>query len=104
VAEALKLLETAKVITWQHRLVKIRERVRDLFGVEYWRWRVLRTSNSYCFSGPLALENFPTRKEFDLSNSYSSLPIPDPRSALERALASLGAAISKKASIEQEAA
>ena len=32
VAEALKALEWAGVLTWQHRITRIRERCRDLFG------------------------------------------------------------------------
>jgi hypothetical protein len=102
VAEALKVLESAKAITWTHRLVKVRERVRDLFGVEYSRWRVLRTSNSYRFIDPKrAVQVFPTGKRIEESIRYSSLSAPDPRSPLEHALACLGAAVSKKLSIEQ---
>ena len=34
VAEALKALEFAGVLTWQHRIVRVRERCHDLFGRE----------------------------------------------------------------------
>ena len=44
VAEALKVLEWAGVLTWQHRITRIRERCTDLFGRNGWRWRVIRTS------------------------------------------------------------
>ena len=54
VAEALKALEWAGVLTWQHRITRIRERCRDLFGHEGWRWRVIRTSNAYVFRDPQA--------------------------------------------------
>jgi hypothetical protein len=37
VAEALKVLEWAGVLTWQHRITRIRERSRDLFGRDGWR-------------------------------------------------------------------
>lgn len=52
VAEALKVLEWAGVLTWQHRCVRAREKCRDLFGREGWRWRVIRTSNAYAFRDP----------------------------------------------------
>ena len=32
VAEALKVLEWAGVLTWQHRIARVRERCRDLQG------------------------------------------------------------------------
>jgi hypothetical protein len=52
-AEALKALEWAGVLTWQNRLVRIRERCRDLFGHAGWRWRTIRTSNAYTFLDPI---------------------------------------------------
>jgi len=54
VAEALRVLEWAGVLTWQHRITRIRERCRDLWGHEGWRWRVIRTSNAYVFREPKA--------------------------------------------------
>jgi hypothetical protein len=57
VAEALKVLEWAGVLTWQHRIARIRERCRDLFGHQGWRWRVIRTSNAYVFRDPRVAEN-----------------------------------------------
>ena len=44
VAEALKALEWAGVLTWQHRITRIRERCIDLFGAPGCRWRVIRIS------------------------------------------------------------
>src|ERR1700760_438790 len=52
VAEALKVLEWAGVLTWQHRITRTRERCADLFGSISWRWRVIRTSNAYIFRDP----------------------------------------------------
>src|SRR5689334_13726259 len=52
VAEALKTLEWAGVLTWQHRITRIRERCTDLFGRDAWRWRVVRTSNAYVLRDP----------------------------------------------------
>ncbi len=53
VAEAVKALEWAGVLSWQHRVTRVRERCRDLFGRDGWRWRVIRTSNAYAFRDPM---------------------------------------------------
>ena len=42
------------VLSWQHRIARVREHCRDLWGREGWRWRVVRTSNAYVFRDPLA--------------------------------------------------
>jgi hypothetical protein len=52
VAEALKVLEWAGVLTWQNRIARIQVRERDLFGRWASRWRVIRTSNAYVFRDP----------------------------------------------------
>jgi hypothetical protein len=52
VAEAIKALEDAGVLTWVHRVKRIREACPDLLGADGWRWRVLRTSNAYNFRDP----------------------------------------------------
>ena len=52
VAEAIKALEDAGVLTWVQRVKRIRERCSDLLGDNGWRWRVLRTSNAYAFNEP----------------------------------------------------
>jgi Helix-turn-helix domain len=52
VAEAIKALEDAGVLTWVQRIKRIREPCSDLLGEGGWRWRVLRTSNAYAFSDP----------------------------------------------------
>ena len=52
VAEALKVLEWAGVLTWQHRITRVRERCTDLFGNGGWQWRVHRRSNAYVFRDP----------------------------------------------------
>ena len=54
VAEALKALEWAGVLTWQNRITRILVRERDLFGQWASRWRVIRTSNAYVFRDPKA--------------------------------------------------
>jgi hypothetical protein len=52
VAQALKALEDAKILSWVHRIKRVREPCPDLLGDSGWRWRVLRTSNSYAFNDP----------------------------------------------------
>jgi Helix-turn-helix domain len=50
VAEALKALEDAGVLSWVQRIKRVREACPDPLGATGWRWRVLRTSNSYAFN------------------------------------------------------
>ena len=50
VAEALKALEWCGVLTWQHRLIRIREACTDLFG---------RHRQRLCAPGPENSENRP---------------------------------------------
>jgi hypothetical protein len=57
VAEAVKVLEWAGVLTWQHRITRVLVRELDLFGRRISRWRVLRTSNAYVFRDRLASES-----------------------------------------------
>jgi hypothetical protein len=65
VAEALKVLEWAGVLSWQHRITRIRERCWDLWGNEGWRWRVIRTSNAYVLRDPQTAEQagIPSKSE-----------------------------------------
>jgi hypothetical protein len=111
VAEALKALEWAGVLTWQHRITRIRERCRDLFGREGWRWRIIRTSNAYAFRDPQAAgsggfpsksENLPGTPDQEDSKLLQT-PAVDPNSPLERALTRFAAAIAAKDGIEQGA-
>jgi hypothetical protein len=110
VAEALKALEWAGVLTWQHRITRIRERCRDLFGHQGWRWRVIRTSNAYVFADPQTAVSggFPSKSENRTGTNQEVLdPFPaaprDTNSPLERALARFAAAVAGTKSIEQEA-
>jgi len=111
VAEAIKALEFAGVLTWQNRITRIRERCTDLFGRDGWRWRVIRTSNAYRFLDPKAadLAGVPSKSDqrTGTSDQDVSIPVPavsiDPRSPLERALARFGAVIAAKNSIEASA-
>jgi Helix-turn-helix domain len=65
VAEALKALEWAGILTWQNRITRILVRERDLFGRLVGRWQVIRTSNAYVFADPQAAVSggFPSKSE-----------------------------------------
>jgi hypothetical protein len=104
VCEALKVLELAGVLTWQHRIVKVQVRARDLFGHWFSHWRVLRTSNAYTFNDPKPSPNFPTGTQIRSDLTAVAARSIDPNSPLERALARFGAAIAARSGIEQEAA
>src|ERR1700729_61382 len=104
VAEALKVLEWAGVLTWVHRIARIQVRERDLFGRWASRWRVIRTSNAYVFHDPQARPaGIPASKSGNRLGTQNqeilmalSAPAPDPDSPLERALQHLGGVIEGK--------
>ena len=112
VAEALRVLEWAGILSWQHRITRIREACTDLFGRQGWRWRVVRTSNAYAFRDPKTpvsggfsskSEN-PTgtlNQETQISRPVAAI---DRNSPLERALARFDAAVAAKDGIEQGSA
>jgi DNA-binding MarR family transcriptional regulator len=52
VAEAIKALEAAGLLSWVNRIVRIRVAERDLLGRRVAGWKVIRTSNSYRFRDP----------------------------------------------------
>jgi hypothetical protein len=111
VAEALKVLEWAGVLTWQHRITRVREHCTDLFGRTTWRWRVIRTSNAYTFRDPQQqLVGVPAAKSENWNGTQNQdvlepvlAPPHDPNSPLERALARFAAVIAAKDGIEQGA-
>jgi hypothetical protein len=101
VAEALKVLEWAGMLTWQNRITHILVRERDLFGRWASRRQVIRTSNAYVFRDPkpglpcgfsCKSEN-PTRTlSQELLSPVLAAPV-DPDSPLERALRQWGGTI-----------
>jgi hypothetical protein len=111
VAEAIKALEFAGVLTWQNRITRVRERCRDLWGRSGWQWRVIRTSNAYQFRDPgQQLHSLPLSKSDQRTGTQNQelskplqAPAFDPASPLERALARLSAAIAVKDGLEQGA-
>jgi len=56
VCVAIAALEEAGLLTWVHRITRVRHRERDLFGHWGSEWRVHRTSNGYRFLDPLERE------------------------------------------------
>jgi AraC-like DNA-binding protein len=84
VAEALKMLEAAGVLSWVNRIVRVKERCADLFGHLGTRVRVIRTSNGYQFNDPkgAASKGFPSKSDFQsgttIQDSSSSLFPPAP--------------------------
>ena len=54
VAEALRALEDAGVLSWVHRLKRVREPCPDLLGDDGWRWRVSADVERYAFPRPFA--------------------------------------------------
>jgi hypothetical protein len=60
VAVALRALENAGLLTWVHRIARVRRQERDLFGRLIRVWQVIRISNGYCFGDPL--DRAPGRK------------------------------------------
>jgi Helix-turn-helix domain len=53
VYHAIRALEQVGLLSWVHRLVRVREACPGLFGAaSAWRWRVFRTSNAYVISDP----------------------------------------------------
>ncbi len=86
VAEAIKALEDAGLLTWVNRIVRIRERCEDLFGHFGSRVRVIRTSNGYQFNDPrgTASKGFPSKSDFQSGTSIQdSIPLPAPPAPLE---------------------
>ena len=109
VAEALKVLEWAGVLTWVHRIARIQVRERDLFGRWVSHWRVVRTSNAYRFHDPRPrVAGVPASRSGNRLGTQNqeilmtlSAPAPDPDSPLERALQHLGGGDRRKIALEQ---
>jgi DNA-binding Lrp family transcriptional regulator len=71
VAEAIKALEDAGVLSWVNRITRIRELARDLFGHMAPRWRIIRISNAYHFLDPkgAAFRGFSSKSDFPSETS-----------------------------------
>jgi hypothetical protein len=68
VAEAIRALEDAGILSWVQRIKRVREACPDLLVDNGWRWRVLRTSNAYNFRDPGSPDRSKSEKETGTSN------------------------------------
>ncbi len=107
VAEAIKALEDAGVLSWVNRIKRVAEASIDLFGHRIRKTRVLRTSNGYQFIDPQpskmpesfgksSKSDFPSGTSIQESLSLVDPPAPrplDPSNPLENALIGLGRAM-----------
>jgi Helix-turn-helix domain len=69
VAEAIKMLEAAGLLTWVNRLTRIWESELDMFGQWTTRRRMIRTSNGYRFIDPR-----PSKSELQSGTSNQDIP------------------------------
>jgi hypothetical protein len=81
VAEAIKALEDAGILSWVNRVKRVREPWPDLLGDNGWRWRVLRTSNAYNFRDPGSPDRSKSEKPTGTPNQDFSPSIKKPVSA-----------------------
>src|SRR5208283_3251947 len=107
VAEAIKALEDAGVLSWVNRIKRVAEASIDLFGHRIRKTRVIRTSNGYRFIDPQppktpqslgnsSKSDFPSGTSIQESTSLVLPPAPrplDPSNPLEAALLNLGRAL-----------
>jgi DNA-binding MarR family transcriptional regulator len=107
VAEAIKALEDAGLLSWVNRIVRVRDRCADLFGHMGTRIRVIRTSNGYQLHDPqpaqrpdnlglFSKSEFPSGTKTQESSSLVVPPAPrplDPENPLEAALLRFGKVI-----------
>jgi hypothetical protein len=66
VCVAIVALEEAGLLSWVHRIARIRRHERDLFDHLITVWQVIRTSNAYRFIDPLSRE--PGRRGYKSEN------------------------------------
>ena len=107
VAEAIKALEDAGILSWVNRIKRVAEASVDLFGRRIRKTRVIRTSNGYQFIDPQPPKRPESLEESSKSDfpsetpiQESFLPMPahaprtlDPDLPLDAALIRLGRAV-----------
>ena len=107
VAEAIKALEDAGILSWVNRLKRVAEASVDLFGHRIRKTRVIRTSNGYVFIDPqppkrpeslgdCSKSDFPSGTPIQESFLHKSPPGPrvlNPDNPLEGALIRFGRAL-----------
>ena len=75
VADALRALEVAGVLTWSHRLGRVRRRVQDtLTGKLVWVQQVVRRSNAYVFHMAPALARRALSQETSQERKQATSP------------------------------
>ena len=101
VAEAIKALEAAGILSWVNRIARIRDRELDLFSHWVTRWRMIRTSNSYSFrdlgagrehrrSSKSEIRSGLPIQELSLAENPPTPAALDPQNPLHQALICLG--------------
>ena len=105
VAEALKALEEAGILSWVNRITRIKERAEDLFGRWGVRSRIIRISNAYHFRDPKGAADRPgvscfasksecpsgtPIQDFISTLKAPALPLLDPMNPLDQALIRFG--------------
>ena len=107
VAEAIKALEDAGILSWVNRIKRVAEASVDLFGRRIRKTRVIRTSNGYQFIDPQPPKRPESLEESSKSDfpsgtpvqeSFLPMPAPAPRTLdpnlpLDAALIRLGRAV-----------
>jgi len=107
VAEAIKALEDAGVLSWVNRIKRVAEENCDLFGHRIRKTRVIRTSNGYVFLDPQLSKRPESLKKTSKSDFPSGTPtqesllhkpapasrVLNPDNPLEGALIRLGRAL-----------
>ena len=107
VAEAIKALEDAGILSWVNRIKRVAEASIDLFGQRIRKTRVVRTSNGYYFIDPQppkrpeslgesSKSDFPSGTSIQESFLSSTAPAPrvlHPDLPLDAALIRLGRAL-----------
>src|SRR6516165_8692011 len=86
------------------RIARIREACSDLFGHTTSRWRVIRTSNTYVFRDPQAVNSrgVPSKSGNQTKTQpRCSFPVPAPAISPDSPLARFAAVIAAKNGIEQ---
>jgi hypothetical protein len=84
VAAAIKALEATGILSWVNRVVRVRERCRDLFGNDGIRVRVVRTSNAYCFNDPVSKSEIQTETKNQVLILGRESPSQTSKRAIER--------------------
>jgi Helix-turn-helix domain len=107
VAEAIKALEDAGILSWVNRIKRVAETTPDLFGHRTRKTRVIRTSNGYAFIDPKggqtteslgnsSKSDFPTgtpNQKSIFSKPEAAPRVLNPQNDLEGALIRLGRAL-----------